>query len=109
MSTLDLMTCMQGDTDLNSERRLFLGAAAATALLPTWARNQTAGMVRPPALTGEDIALSIGHVPLKIDGRAAHGIAINGTVPGPLIRLREGQKVRIAVTNTLPDEDTSIH
>ena len=103
------MTCMQGDTELDSDRRLFLGVAAASALLPTWARSQTAGLVRPPALTGEDIALSIGHMPLKIDGRVGHGIAINGTVPGPLIRLREGQKVRIAVTNTLPDEDTSIH
>ena len=103
------MTCMQGDTELNSERRLFLGAAAASALLPTWARSQTVGLVRPPALTGEDIALTIGHVPLKIEGRPAHGIAINGTVPGPLIRLREGQNVRIAVTNNLPDEDTSIH
>ncbi len=106
---LNLMTCTQGDTELNSERRLFLGAVAASALLPSWARSQSAGLVRPPALAGEDIALTIGHVPLKIEGRPAHGIAINGTVPGPLIRLREGQNVRIAVTNNLPDEDTSIH
>src|SRR3546814_1587049 len=33
---------------------------------------------------------------------------INGTIPAPLIRLREGQNVRLIVENTL-DEDTSIH
>jgi CopA family copper-resistance protein len=35
-------------------------------------------------------------------------VTINGTVPGPLLRLREGQNVRITVNNRL-DEDTSIH
>jgi CopA family copper-resistance protein len=33
---------------------------------------------------------------------------VNGTLPAPLIRLREGQTARLSVTNTL-DEDTSIH
>ena len=33
---------------------------------------------------------------------------INGTLPAPLIRLREGQNVRLSVTNRLK-EDTSIH
>ena len=84
------------------------GGAALSGLLPTWARSQTPGRTRPEALSGEDIALTIGHVPLRIDGRAGHAIGINGTVPGPLLRLKEGQNVRIAVTNRL-DEDTSIH
>ena len=89
---------------------LAMGTGASLGgLLPSWARSQTTGLVRPPALSGEDISLTIDHVPLKIDGRAAHAIGINGTVPGPLIRLTEGQKVRIAVTNALTDEDTSIH
>jgi CopA family copper-resistance protein len=90
-------------------RQLLRGATAlggAAALAPGWASGQT--LSRPEALSGEDISLSIGHAPLRIDGRAAHAIAINGQVPGPLIRLREGQRVRIAVTNRL-DEDTSIH
>ena len=34
-------------------------------------------------------------MPLTIDGRHGHAVAINGTVPGPLIRLKEGQNVRI--------------
>jgi CopA family copper-resistance protein len=33
---------------------------------------------------------------------------VNGSLPAPLIRLREGQTARLSVTNTL-DEDTSIH
>ncbi len=92
-------------------RHLLQGLAAlgGGALLPEWARSQTPGLVRPQALGGDDIALTIGHVPLKIDGRMAHAVGINSSVPGPLIRLSEGQKVRIAVTNTLADEDTSIH
>ena len=36
-------------------------------------------------------------------------MAINGTVPGPLLRLREGQDAVIRVTNRLARETTSIH
>ena len=61
-----------------------------------------------PTLSGNEIKLIIGHTPISIDGRTAHAVTINGTVPGPLLRLKEGQRVRISVTNTL-DEDTSIH
>ena len=84
------------------------GGLAAAGLLPGWAQSATPGRSAPPALSGEDIRLTIGHSSLKVGGRAAHAVAINGTVPGPLIRLREGQNVRLHVTNTLK-EDTSIH
>jgi FtsP/CotA-like multicopper oxidase with cupredoxin domain len=83
------------------------GASAAASLLPAWARSAAATPARE-ALSGEDIKLTIGHAPITVDGREGHAVAINGTVPGPLIRLKQGQNVRIAVTNTL-DEDTSIH
>lgn len=86
------------------------GLAGAGLLLPDWARSQTPGLrARPLALTGGDIRLAVGHAPFQVDGRPGHAVAINGTVPGPLIRLKEGQDVRIAVTNNLADEDTSIH
>ncbi len=85
------------------------GAAALGPLLPAWAQSGTRGL-RPdmPTLSGEEIALRIGHSPFTVDGRTGHAVTINGTVPAPLIRLQEGQNVRIAVTNTL-EEDTSIH
>ncbi len=85
------------------------GGAAISALLPGWALSASPGTVSTlPTLSGEDIKLTIGHTPITIDGKSQHAVTINGTVPGPLLRLREGQRVRISVTNTL-DEDTSIH
>jgi len=85
------------------------GALAMTQWLPAWAQSGSAGLIRPlPTVSGEDIHLKIAHQMMTIDGRASHAIGINGTVPGPLIRLREGQKVRLHVENAL-DEDSSIH
>ena len=86
-----------------------LGAGATLSSLPAWARSAVPGVAPTlPTLSGEEIRLTIGHSALNVDGRRGHAIAINGTVPGPLIRLRQGQNVRISVTNTL-EEDTSIH
>ncbi|MEO5597494.1 MAG: copper resistance system multicopper oxidase, partial [Novosphingobium sp.] len=66
------------------------------------------GLLSGPVLSGENIALTIGEHHFGTGGRSAHGVAVNGTVPAPLLRLKEGQRVRIAVTNTLK-EQTSIH
>ncbi|MEQ9663770.1 MAG: copper resistance system multicopper oxidase [Parasphingopyxis sp.] len=90
------------------------GSLAATSLLPGWARAQSHAHHQPMApaspgvLSGEDIALSIGETPFTVGGRTGHAITVNGTLPAPLIRLREGQNVRLSVTNHL-DEDSSIH
>lgn len=85
------------------------GALALSAWMPAWAQSSSPGLIRDlPEVSGEDIRLKIAHQMLTIDGRQGHGIGINGTVPGPLIRLREGQNVRLHVENTL-DEDSSIH
>lgn len=85
------------------------GGMAVSAMLPSWAQSATPGLVSTlPTVSGENIALTIGHTPFKVDGRMGHAVTINGTVPGPLVRLQEGQNVRLAVTNRL-DEHTSIH
>ncbi len=85
------------------------GGLAVSAMLPSWAQSATPGLVSTlPTVSGENIAMTIGHTPFKVDGRVGHAVTINGTVPGPLVRLKEGQNVRLAVTNRL-DEDTSIH
>ena len=92
------------------DRRTLLRGAlglSAAGLLPAWARA-TEGLRSPAALTGEEIKLTVGHTMAKIDGKAGHAVTVNGGVPGPLIRLKEGQNVRLSVTNNL-DEDTSIH
>jgi CopA family copper-resistance protein len=101
---------------LSLERRGFLraaglaGAGAAFGnVMPTWAQSVSAGMVAPlPTVSGSDIALSIGNVALRVDGKVSKAIGINGTVPGPLIRLKQGQGVRLRVTNSLP-QASSIH
>ncbi|MGK7369355.1 MAG: copper resistance system multicopper oxidase [Candidatus Halalkalibacterium sp. M3_1C_030] len=54
------------------------------------------------------IDLTIGKMPHMVDGKRGEAIGINGSVPAPLIRLKEGQDVLLRVTNEL-DEPTSIH
>ena len=85
------------------------GGLAISAYMPAWAQTGSVGLVRPlPTVVGPDISLRIAHQMMTIDGRESHAIGINGTVPAPLVRLREGQNVRLSVTNDL-DEDSSIH
>jgi CopA family copper-resistance protein len=98
------------------ERRAFLRAAALAgagtglaAAMPAWAQPASTGLVRPlPTVSGTEIALSIGKVAVRVDGKVSRAVGINGTVPGPLVRLKEGQKVRLRVQNNL-DEESSIH
>ncbi len=98
------------------ERRAFLRAGAlaaaglgAAGLFPAWARNHTPGLVPDlQTLGGADIRLRIAHDMFTVGGRTGHAVTLNGVLPAPLIRLKEGQNVRIHVENTL-DEDSSIH
>lgn len=98
-------------------RRRFLQGTAMMGLLgglqalaPAYAWEKTGNLVAKRRAAGDaDVFdLRIGHTPLDIGGRRANPITINGSVPGPLIRLREGREAVLRVTNTL-DEDTSIH
>ena len=96
-----------------SRRAFMLGTAglAATGLaVPAWARGASLSHANSGfgELSGERIALTIDRHHRTVGGRSGHAVAVNGTVPGPLVRLREGQNVRIDVTNRL-DEDSSIH
>ena len=102
-------------TNFIDRRQLLRGAGVAGtgialgAWMPAWAQTVSAGLTAPlPALSGTDIELRIAHQTMMIDGRPSRAIGINGTVPAPLIRLREGQNVRLKVINDL-DEDSSIH
>jgi len=98
------------------ERRSLLRAGAIgtagyglASLMPAWAQSGSPGLqANLPTLSGDEIRLRIGHSALSVGGRSGHAVTVNGVLPAPLIRLREGQDVRIHVENTL-DEDTSIH
>ena len=84
-------------------RRTVLKTLAAGALLPLVPRAAAAA-VREIKLTARPARQQI--VPAK------HGDtdiwSFNGTAPGPLLRFRQGERVRIAVENKLP-EATTVH
>jgi len=86
-----------------------LGAAAGLSM-PAWAKGVSLSHARRGfgEVSGEDIRLTIAEHHFTTGRRAGHAIAVNGSVPGPLIRLKEGQNVRLHVTNSL-EEDSSIH
>ncbi len=93
-------------------RQFLIGTALAGVAFASGpgagAQQPVAVAFDPQTLSGSDIYLTIAHSQITIDGRTGHAVAINGTVPGPTIRLKEGQTVRLHITNTL-EEDTSIH
>ena len=97
-----------------SRRRLIQSTAALAAVsalpMPAWARGQSLTHAGNGfgEVSGEDIELAIRNHHFSTGGRSGHAVAVNGTVPGPLVRLREGQNVRLHVTNHL-EEDSSIH
>ncbi|WP_137752753.1 copper resistance system multicopper oxidase [Sphingopyxis sp. L1A2A] len=98
------------------DRRRFvtgaLGGGTVAALapwFPAWAQSVSPGIVAPlPTVSGNDITLRIARQTMRIDGKVSRAIGINGTVPAPLVRLKEGQTARLTVVNDL-DEDSSIH
>lgn len=77
--------------------------------LPLWAATGRKGL-GGISQARDTYDLAIGYAPFTIDGRKGTATAINGTVPGPLVRLREGDTVTLNVTNRLMDtEHSSIH
>lgn len=65
--------------------------------------------MRPPAeLSGTDFHLQIGAREVSFTGRRRTATAVNGQIPAPLLRWREGDAVTLRVTNRLP-VPTSIH
>ena len=94
---------------LKGSAALGLGSAAAMGLSPAWATPWGHSSVYSKGVEeGPEIALAIRRETLPIDGKTASTFSINGTSPGPLLRLKEGQDAVLRVTNLL-DEPTSIH
>ena len=81
--------------------------AATPSLLQAVANNETA-LGSAPVLSGRVIDLVIGSTPVNFTGVTRMATTINGSIPAPTLRLREGDDVTIRVTNNL-NVDTSIH
>jgi CopA family copper-resistance protein len=77
------------------------GTAAGLALWrePVWA---LAAPNQAGVLAGTEFDLSIGRTPVNLTGKPASAITVNGSLPGPVLRWREGDTVTMRVRNTLP-------
>ncbi|WP_433739649.1 copper resistance system multicopper oxidase [Pseudomonas putida] len=97
----------------NTSRRTFVKGLAAGGLLgglglwrtPVWAITSPG---EPQVLASRVFELFIGETPVNITGHPRTAMTINGSLPGPLLRWREGDTVTLRVKNRLKDS-TSIH
>ena len=98
--------------DIN-RRRFVQGLAAGGVLAatPSWLQAAVKGATAlgsAPVLSGREIDLVIAETPVNFTGVTRMATTINGSIPAPTLRLREGDDVTIRVTNRLPVA-TSIH
>lgn len=107
-----------------TRRQLLRGAGvfgavwAVERIVPTYASTGAGRIRSTPQATGDPgvgraadadaINLVIDNLPFNVSGRRGNAVAVNGLVPGPLLRLREGQEAVIRVDNRL-NGITSIH
>jgi len=108
---LDSATAMS-----QSRRRFIQGLAAGGAFLaaPAWLSSggaRAAAMTATgsaPVLTGTEFDLTIAETPVNFTGRPRMATTVNGSIPAPTLRWREGDTITIRVTNRLA-VDASIH
>jgi FtsP/CotA-like multicopper oxidase with cupredoxin domain len=87
-----------------NRRRFLTGAAALTFPLAAAGAEPALAQRRP------DYQLSIGVVNAELaPGNVVQTIGYNGSIPGPVIRVREGQRVTIEVVNELCGIDDIVH
>jgi FtsP/CotA-like multicopper oxidase with cupredoxin domain len=84
------------------------GAAASFGLLHRPASAEPGVRATAGVLEGTEFDLRIGETRVNLTGRDRVALTVNGSIPGPLLRWREGDTVTLRVTNAL-DEDTAIH
>jgi CopA family copper-resistance protein len=90
-------------------RRQFLTSAGAGLFVLGAARNvsraQSAGA---SVLAGTEFDLEIAEIPVDFTGRQRTGTVVNGQIPAPLLRWRQGDTITLRVSNRLPVR-SSIH
>lgn len=92
-------------------RRTFVkGFAAAGTLagLGLWRPHTWASERNARDLSGQHFELFIGQTAVNITGTLRTALTINDSLPGPVLRWREGDTVTLRVRNRLA-EDTSLH
>ncbi|QBK05501.1 copper resistance system multicopper oxidase [Hylemonella gracilis] len=102
----------------DTRRRFVQGLAAGGLLLGLSPFSSSSPMLRgalaadvgraAPELRGTEFHLEVAELPVNYTGTPRLAVAINGSIPAPTLRWREGEEVTIRVSNRLRD-DTSIH
>lgn len=96
-----------------SRRRFVTGLAMGSATLGLGiGSNLSIGAANrrsvPQVLTGNQFDLSIGYQTVNITGRERIANTVNGSLPAPVLRWKEGETVTLRVKNNLA-HDSSIH
>jgi CopA family copper-resistance protein len=93
-------------------RRQFVRGLSVAGLLSSvgsWAPLRAAAASAALAeLRGTAFELSVSEAAVNLTGEASVGTLVNGSLPGPILRWREGDSVTLRVRNDLAAE-TSIH
>jgi len=94
-------------------RRRFVTGAAGSALLlgsglPVCAAQNNTAPFQVPELRGREFNLTIGLQGVNFTGKDRLATTVNQSLPAPVLRWKEGERVRINVTNTL-SHSSSIH
>ena len=99
-----------------TRRRFVQGLASGGALfgLGLWPRAGLALQAQPEVLAGTDFTLSVGETLVNYTDKTRPAVTVNGRLPAPLLRWKEGSTVTLRVRNDLPrgsihGPDTSIH
>jgi len=103
---------------INQPRRRFLqGLAAGGLVMGIAPRSATAGQKTHrelmsgrtvPVLSGTEFELTLEETPVNFTGSPGIATTVNGSLPAPTLRWREGDEITIRVTNRLPAM-SSIH
>lgn len=107
------MTYRSPDATRMSRRRFVQGLALGGAVLGTGimrpARAAGAAASQPGAtISGNDFALHVAETPVNLTGAIRHATTVNGLLPGPILRCKQGDTVSLRVSNGLR-VPTSIH
>ena len=110
------MTFDKADPRVRASRRRFVqglvsgGVAAGLgfARMPLFASEGVRANDDRAVLAGREFDLAIGEMPVNFTGAPRRAVVVNGRLPAPLLRWRQGDTVTLRVRNTLR-EPASIH
>ena len=95
-----------------SRRRFVQGVVAGTTLVASGLGTSSAvaagATQQPQILSGNHFKLSFDYQKVNFTGRDRVATAINGSVPAPVLRWKQGERVTLDVTNNMA-VDSSIH